>query len=224
MTFSSSRNIIPDSISIFYGLSIITELNLIHRTNIINLNSTEENLKRTLEDLMPEKLKLNYFTLLCLKLLAKSEIITSRKNDLMNQILSLNLLTKKGFSPVVDIYNQISILKIIDKNVNLSGFVTSYVDELKKKLTSRGSIGDLITDSAITLLILDLLDLKEQESILCSRLLNYIMNSTEFFSLENLEKDFNWRIDKLAYKIELRMLFWALLACSQYSPDNVMNL
>ena len=108
--------------------------------------------------------------------------------------------------------------------VDLSRFNILYVNELKKQLTSKGSIGDLITDSARTLLIIDLLNLKEQESVLCSRLLNYIMNSTEFFTLENLEKDFNWRVDKFAYKIELRMLYWTLLACSRYSPDNIINL
>jgi len=91
-------------------------------------------------------------------------------------------------------------------------------------LTSKGAIRDQITDSARTLLILDLLDLKDQESVLCSRLLQYVMNTTDFFTLDNLEKDFNWRIDKIAFKIELRMLFWALLACTQYSPDNIVNL
>jgi hypothetical protein len=98
------------------------------------------------------------------------------------------------------------------------------MNALKRLLTSKGSIDDSITESAKTLLILVILDLKEQESILCSRLLNYIIKSTDFFNLENLDKEFNWRIDKLAYKIELRMLFWALLACSQFSPDNLLNL
>ncbi|MFX1278163.1 MAG: hypothetical protein ACFFA3_02030 [Promethearchaeota archaeon] len=224
MAFSSSKNIIPDSISIFYGLSIITELNLIHRTNIINLTSTEEFLTRNLKEFVPERLKINYFTLLSLKLLAKSKIISSRKDNLIKQIINLDLSRSEEFHPALDIYNQLSILKIIDKRVDLSRFNTLYVNELKKQLTSKGSIGDLITDSARTLLIIDLLNLKEQESVLCSRLLNYIMNSTEFFTLENLEKDFNWRVDKLAYKIELQMLYWTLLACSQYSPGNIINL
>lgn len=224
MAFSSSKNIIPDSISIFYGLSIITELNLIHRTNIINLTSTEEFLTRNLKEFIPERLKINYFTLLSLRLLAKSEIISSRKDNLIKQIINLDISRSKEFHPVLDIYNQLSILKIIDKRVDLSRFNILYVNELKKQLTSKGSIGDLITDSARTLLIIDLLNLKEQESVLCSRLLNYIMNSTEFFTLENLEKDFNWRVDKFAYKIELRMLYWTLLACSRYSPDNIINL
>jgi len=224
MIFSFSRNTIPDSINIFFGLSIVTELNLIHKTNIINLNATEEFLKMELKEFMPEKLKMNSYTLLCLKLLAKSEIISSRKDDLLNQVLNLDLLNMPGFNPTLDIYNHLAIIDCLDKNVKLTRFIVPYMNELKKILTSKGSIGDSITESAKTLLILVLLDLKEQESILCSRLLNYIIKSTDFFNLENLNKDFNWRVDKLAYKIELRMLFWALLACSQYSPDNLLNL
>ena len=224
MTFSTSRYSLPDSISIFYGLSIITELNLIHRTNIINLNSTEEVLKRTITNFIPNKLRLNYYTFLSLKLLAKNEIISLRRNGLMNQLLNLDVLNMKEFNPTLDIFSHLSILTMVDNKLDLSGFNTPYIDELKKRLTSKGSIGDLITDSARALLILDLLDLKDQESVLCSRLLQYIMNTTDFFTLDNLEKDFNWRIDKVAYKIELRMLFWALLACAQYSPDNILNL
>ena len=223
MTFSTSRYSVSDSISIFYGLSIITELDLIHRTNIINLNSTEEFLKRNIINVMPNKLRTNYHTFLSLKLLAKSEIISSRKGNLINQLLNLDVLNMKNISPTLDIYSHLSILSILDKNVNLSRFKTPYIDEIKKRLTSKGSIGDQITDSARTLLILDLLDLKDQESVLCSRLLQYVMNTTDFFTLDNLEKDFNWRIDKIAYKIELRMLFWALLACTQYSPNNIVN-
>ncbi len=224
MIFSISRNAMPDSINIFYGLSIVTELNLIHKTNIINLNATEEFLKMELKEFMPEKLKMNYYTLLCLKLLAKSEIISTRKDALLNQVLNLDILNMKGFNPTLDIYSHLASIKSLDKNVKLTGFIVPYINALKRLLTSKGSIDDSITESAKTLLILVILDLKEQESILCSRLLNYIIKSTDFFSLENLDKDFNWRIDKLAYKIELRMLFWALLACSQYSSDNLLNL
>ncbi|MFX0082756.1 MAG: hypothetical protein ACFE94_13480 [Candidatus Hodarchaeota archaeon] len=224
MIFSSSRNAIPDSINIFYGLSIVTELNLIHKTNIINLNATEEFLKMELKDFLPEKLELNYYTLLCLQLLARNEIISSRKDALLKQVLNLNILNIKGLNPTLDFYSQLAVIKFLDKNVKLTELSVPYVNELKKLLTPKGAISDSITESAKTLLILDMLNLKEQESILCSRLLNYIIKSTDFFNLENLDRDFNWRIDKLAYKIELRMLFWALLACSQYSPKNLLNL
>ena len=40
---------------------------------------------------------------------------------------------------------------------------------------------------------------------------------TKFFADKNLDKDFNWKKESLAFTVELRMLFWALLASSQYS-------
>ncbi|KKM65500.1 hypothetical protein LCGC14_1490640, partial [marine sediment metagenome] len=82
----------------------------------------------------------------------------------------------------------------------------------------------LITETAKTLLLLDFLDVKNQETILISHLLKEVITTTIFFNLENLDIDFNWRNDKLAYKIELKMLFWILLACSQYSTLNLVNL
>jgi hypothetical protein len=176
-----------------------------------------------LKTFIPEKLKLNYYTLLSLKMLEKNEINSSNKELLLSQVLGLDLLKLNGFNPTLDIYNHIGFIKILDRNIDLSKFNTPYINELKKKLAPNGSIADLITESARTLLILSLLDMKNQESVLCSRLLNFIIKSTNFFSLENLNKDFNWRIDKLAYKIELRMLFWALLACTQYLDHNFLN-
>jgi hypothetical protein len=69
-----------------------------------------------------------------------------------------------------------------------------------------------------------LLDVKEQEVALCNRLLNYLTATTSFFGLDNLDKDFNWRIDDLAFKVELKMIFWVLLASSQYAPLNTLYL
>jgi len=224
MVFSFSKYDTPNPVYIFYGLAIITELDLVHRTNIISLQAIEEFLMAEFNAFMPEKLKLNYYTLLSLKMLEKNEIIISKKERLLSQILGLDLLNLERFHPTLDIYNHIGFIKILDRNIDLSKFATPYINELKKNLTPNGAIDDLITKSARTLLILNLLDMKNQESVLCSRLLNFIIRSTDFFSLENLNKDFNWRIDKIAYKIELRMLFWALLACTQYTSRDFLNL
>jgi hypothetical protein len=172
---------------------------------------------------IPEKLKLNFYTLLSLKMLEKNEIISSNKEGFLAQVLGLDLLNLKGFNPTLDIYNHIGFIKILNRNIDLSMFTTPYINELKKILSPNGSIDDLITESARTLLIINLLDLKNQESVICNRLLNFIITSTDFFSLQNINKDFNWRIDKIAYKIELRMLFWALLACTQYTSSDFIN-
>jgi hypothetical protein len=224
MIFSISKNESPDSVSIFYGLAIVTELDLIHRTNIINLHAIEEFLKKELDFFIPEKLKLNYFTLLSFKLLAKNEILQAKKEQILSPILGLNLLNLEAFNPTLDIFNHLGAIKILDKSLDLSKFQLYYLNELKKKLKPKGSVDDLITDSAKMLLILSLLNMKNQESLLCSRLLNYIIESTNFFNLENLNKNFNWRIDKFAYKIELKMLFWALLACTQYPTSSFLDL
>jgi len=220
MVFSFSKNDRPDPVRIFYGLAIITELDLIHRTHIISLQAIEEFLMAEFKRFVPEKLKLNYYTLLDLKLLDKNEIISSNKERFLTQVLGLDLLNLKGFNPTLDIYNYIGFIKILDRSIDLSKFKLPYINELKKNLTPNGSVDDLISESARTLLIINLLDLKNQEPVLCNRLLNFIVKSTDFFSLENMDRDFNWRIDKLAYKIELRMLFWALLACTQYTNSD----
>ena len=138
------------------------------------------------------------------------------KKDLLDPILNLNLHNLEGYKPSTDIYHKLALIKLIDKRINLQPFKSRYNNELKKLIKSNGSINDVITDSAKVLLIYDLLELKEQESEFCNRLLHFITNSTNFFSLEEINKDFNWRTDKLGYKVELRMLFWALLASSQY--------
>ncbi|MFW9781783.1 MAG: hypothetical protein ACFFFB_05810 [Candidatus Heimdallarchaeota archaeon] len=222
--FSTSNRNVPDPINIFFGLAILTELNLIYKSNIINLNSTEGFLSLELKKFMSEKLKLNYYSFLALKLLGKSEIFKTNTGNFLDQIKELNVLQMKDSSAILDIYSQLALVKILENSQDFSKFKTDYLTELKKLVTSKGSINDSLTESARVLLILSMLDVKDQEHVLCTRLLNFITTSTTFFSLEKLDKDFNWRIDQLAYKIELRMLFWSLLACSQYTPMDFLNI
>lgn len=218
--FSSSKENIPDSKNIFYGLAILSELDLLNKTDIIDLFEIENFLKSDLEKYLPEKLELNLYSHLYLKLIAKSHNITINKNSILKLIFDLNLLSLKDFRPILDIYNYLASIKLLDRNANLDQFRTTYITEIKKLITSNGAVGDLITDSARALLILDLLNSKEQEIELCRNLLDFIMNSTNFFSLENLNIDFNWRKDIFGFKVELKMLYWALLASSQYVSLN----
>lgn len=214
--FSASREANPDPINIFFGLTIFIELNLFNSTDFIDFLTVEMFLEKEIKNFIPEKLSLNFYTLFSLRLLEKSGTIITNKKDLLYPLLNLNLHNLKGYKPTTDIYHQLGLIKLIDKRINLQPFKDRYNSELKKLIKANGSINDIITDSARVLLIYDLLELKEQESEICNQLLSFITNSTKFFSLEEINKDFNWRTDKLGYKVELRMLFWVLLACSQY--------
>ncbi|MFX1363905.1 MAG: hypothetical protein ACFFCE_14005 [Promethearchaeota archaeon] len=214
--FSSSKENVPDPKNIFYGLALFLELNLLSNTDLIDLQKIEEFLKLELRNFIPEKLELNLYSVLCLKLLGKNHKISFNKNSILELLLKINIVTLENFLPCLDIYNYLALLRLLDKNLNLIQFKSLYTNEIKKLLTPNGSINDLITDSAKALLIFDLLKLKEKEVEISGKLLNYISKTTDFFNIENLDKKFNWTNDKLGFKVELEILYWALLGYSQY--------
>ncbi|MFW9989120.1 MAG: hypothetical protein ACFFC3_10725 [Candidatus Odinarchaeota archaeon] len=134
--------------------------------------------------------------------------------------MKINLSTIEDFTPSLDIFNYLALIKLLDKEINLKQFEIISTNELKKLLTSDGSINDSITESARVLLIFDLLNSKNREPELCDKLLNYILNITDFFNTNNLDENFNWQNDKFGFKIELEILYWALLSSSQYISKN----
>ena len=216
--FSASKNNIPDIKSVFYGLSIFSELELNGKTDIIDSGEIEKFIKLIVKYSLPEKLQSNLYSLLCSDLISSESLNKEDKMRYINPITRLDLLNIKEFRTIKDIYNHLALLTLLN-NENHDALKKSYLIEIKKLLLANGSIKDSFTDSAKVLLILDLLDLKEQEADICSNLLNFIMNSTKFFSLTMLNEELNWRNSQLGYKIELKMLFWALLASSRYAPQ-----
>jgi len=215
--FSTAKDIEPDPISIFYGLAILSEFNLINNTDVVDLLNIEIFLESELNRFMPEKLHLNFYTFLSFNLLQKSGAIITNKGPLLNSILSFDIKNLEDYNAVLDIYEHLGIIKAIDSNANLSHFKGLYSQDLKKLQAPDGSIKETITDSARTLLILNLLELQKQEFKFCQDLLQYL-GTTSFFDMSNQNLEFNWQFDKLGYTIELRMLFWALLAHSQHVP------
>ena len=218
--FSSSKNEIPESRNIFFGLALFSELNLYDKTDLIDLIKIKNFINSQIEKFIPEKLELNLHSLLCFKFIIKSQKININRNLIFDFLLKINLFTLDNFKPILDIYHHLALLKLLDKNVSLKQFETVYINEIKKFISPNGSINDLVTESARALLIFDLLNLKNKEPELCSLLLNYIIDTTDFFNIENLDQNFNWRNDKLGFKIELEILYWALLASSQFIPVN----
>jgi len=166
---------------------------------------------------LPQRMHLNFYNLLSFNILKRSGAIITDKNQLLNPILGLDLTSIEEYDPVLDIYEQLMCIKLLDAEANISHFKAIYSQNLKTLMGQDGSIKQTITDSARALLIIDLLDLKKQEFSVSQKILRYVVTGTKFFNLD-FNKDFNWQAESLGYKVELRMLFWALLASSQYQP------
>lgn len=214
--FSSAKYHKPNPLSNFYGLCILIELGLINNTELIDLLDIEMYLEKELKNYIPENVYLNFFSILSLNLLEKSGGIITDKKHLIDPLLSIDLMNLEDYRAPLDVFCYISLLKIIDNQMNFNDLKLKFITELGKCITKNGSINYNITDSARTLLIIHLLDSKKQEQIFIDNILKYITKAVTFFSDNDITKDFNWDNDKLAYKVELRMLYWTLIALAQY--------
>lgn len=217
--FSNFKYVEPDPISIFHSLAVFSELNILKNTpDVVNLFEIKNFIDAEIKDFLSEKLHLNFYTLLSIKMLENFGVKIPEKNLLLSKILNLNILTNLEESNLIlDIFEHLACIRLLDKEVDISKFRKIYNAELKTSISSSGlSIKDTITDSAKALLIMDMFGLKNLESELIHTLISYIVSSTKFFTYENQSKEFNWENDILALTVELRMLFWGLLACSQY--------
>jgi hypothetical protein len=216
--FSTGKYHIPNSVSIFYGLSILTELDLLNNSDIIDLLDIEMFLENEigLNKFMPEKLTLNFFTLLSLRLLENNGGIITDKSYLIKPLANLDLLNLDEFKPSSDIFFYLALLRLLDSRVDFSNLKDFYFDELKQKMLHDGSINGSITESARALLIFRMLNSNNKELNPISNLLNFLNQNLSVFKNSLGNNFFNWKTDKLALKIELRMLFWALIALSQY--------
>ncbi|MFW9821079.1 MAG: hypothetical protein ACFFE5_15860, partial [Candidatus Thorarchaeota archaeon] len=202
--------------NIFYGLAIFLELDLSKNTDIIDFVEIFNFIKKYLEGAVPEKLQLNLYSILCIKLIMKIQKKALDQQIKMGSIFELELKEQKYFKPTIDIFHHLILLKITGKEAIINKLKLSYSEEIKKIILPNGSINDLVTESSRALLILDLLDLKQYENESWNNLYNFIITKTRFFNTENLDSRFNWQSDSFAFKLELQMLFWALLACSIY--------
>jgi len=214
--FSTGRYHKPNPISIYHGLSILLELDLLNAFEVVDLLDIEMVLENELNNFIPEKLVLNFFTILSLKMIEKSGGIITNKSHLIEPMANLDLFNIEGFKPYTDMFFYLGLLKLLDESIDLNNLQTPYLTELAKQILPEGSINGNITDTARTLLILVLLNSAENDINITSELLKFLNNNLNFF-IENQEfGEFSWNNNKIAFKIELRMLFWMLLALSQY--------
>ncbi|MFX0025449.1 MAG: hypothetical protein ACFE8M_03480 [Candidatus Hermodarchaeota archaeon] len=215
--FSTGKYHKPNPISNFFGLSILSELGLINQTEVIDPLDIEMFLENEIKNFLPEKISLNFFTLLSLKILERSGGIIIDKNNLIKPLIELDLIKSKDKNFPADMLYHIGLLKTIDKDINLNIFKNLYNTEIKKLISPMGLVNNNLTDTARALLIYDLLELKTDEYETIKILLNNIISYSNFFEEIDFKEDFNWMNNKLAFKVELRMLFWTLLTFLQFS-------
>ncbi len=223
--FSTGKYHIPNPVSVFYGLSILTEINLLN-SDVIDLLDIEMFLENELNIFMPEKLTLNFYTVLGLRLLENNGGIITDKSYLIEPLVNLDLFNIEEFNPSSDIFFYLALLSLLDSRIDFSNLkdlteelhanLILYLDELKQRMLPNGSINGSITESARALLIFKMFNSNNKELNTISNLLNFL-NQNLMVLKNTLDNNyFNWKTSKLALKIELRMLFWAMMALSQY--------
>ena len=214
--FSSSAYHKANPISNAYGLSILSELDIIDNADIIDLLDIEMFLENEFLSFIPEKLLLNFYSLIALKLLEKKGNIITDKNNLLKELVSLDVSTFPEKNIPLDILCHLASIKLIQESRDISRLKDIYYSELNNVLEEDGSINHNLTDSARALLSLKLLEFETTNDELISRLINYLKNHNKFFHIDSSNIIFNWQNDFLAFKVELRMLFWVCLALSQF--------
>jgi len=214
--FSTGKYHIPNPLSIFYGLSILTELDLLNNSDIIDLLDIEMFLENELNNFMPEKLTLNFFTVLGLRLLEKNGGLITDKSYLIKPLVNLDLFNLEEYKPSSDMFFYLALMRLLDSRVDFSNLKVLYLDELKQRMLPNGSINGSITESSRALLIFRMLNSNDTELNPISNLLNFLNQNLSVFKNTLDTNYFNWKTGKLALKIELRMLFWAIIALSQY--------
>ena len=214
--FSTGRYHKSNPITIYHGLLVFSEVDSLNSSDQIDFLDIEMFLENELNPFFPEKLILNFFTILSLRMIKKSGRIITDKGHLVKPLANLDLFNLENFKPSTDMFYYLATLKLLDERFNFGNLQEPYLNELRKQILPNGSVNDNTTDTSRTLLTLALLNSTGKETDIIPSLLKYLNQNIEFFS-ENQEFDiFNWTQNKIAFKIELRMLFWMLIALSQY--------
>jgi len=214
--FSTGRYHKTNPITIYHGLSVLSELNLTNNSEFVDLLDIEMFLENELNPFIPEKLILNFFSILSLNMLKKSGGIITDKSHLIEPLANLDLFNLNGFKPSTDMFFYLSLLKLLDDRFDFKNLQTPYLTILEKQMLPNGSVNGNTTDTARTLLTLVLLGSTGKEIGIIPHLLKFLNQNLKFFTENEDFSDFNWNHNKIAFKIELRMLFWMLLALSQY--------
>ena len=110
----------------------------------------------------------------------------------------------------------INLSKLLDENIDFQNLQVQSLGILEKNILPDGSYNGSTTETARLLLSLVLLDSTEKELVLITNSLKFLNQNLKFFIDVQEFNDFNSYNNKIAFKVELRMLFWMLVVFSQY--------
>ena len=210
--FSSGMYHISNPMSNFYGLCILSELNILKedKVDFVDFLDIEMFLESEIKNFNPSKFFLNYYSLLSLKILEKYDLTVMDKSNLLNLQMSLDFSNIDPKDLPRDILCHITLVKLMKKDFRFnSDFLELNFDDL---LSPNGLINNNVTDSARILLIFDVLNQKDNGLI--KKLMNSVLSNFQAFF--ETYPQFNWKSDIISLKIELRMLFWICLALLRY--------
>ncbi len=215
--FTSPDNQNPDPINIFYGLSTVLELRQYEKPDFIDIKKITQYIQEELNHFDPRELQINYYLLNSYNILNKAnKPIDLNKQNKLEKLLDLNLPALPEYDLIRDLYQYLSCIKLLDPQFSFEDIREECYTLLKDTIQER-EIGQLtITESARSLLIIDLLKFKNENIELINPLIDRVKNATTFFGTDSEVKDFSWEDDILAYLVELRMLFFSLIVNLQY--------
>lgn len=208
----------PDPLNVFFGTAIFSEFNLLSHKSF-DIGKIKKFIFGELSNFIPWKLHLNTYSLLTLKILEKKGVSTQKYSQLESNLLKYDITTAEDYYPNIDLFDKILSLKLLNNFGDLSDISQEFLRQLKQNITINGSINDNLTDTAKFLLMASLLNLNNEIKDEINKMKNYIQNETILFHNPKGLKKLNWNLDNLGYKIEIRILYWVLLALSQF-PNN----
>ena len=210
-TFSTGKYHIPNPISIFYGLALFSQLESIRNSTVIDLLDIEMNLENELVYFNPKNTYLNFYIIMSLKLLERSGGTIKNKEYLLDSLMNYEIEIIEDFKPYNDLFFYIASMKAISPELDVKPLKQKFDNILQECILTNGSVNNNLTDTARTILIFHMLGVNKGDNDLISTQYDYLLKNLTFFN-NDANNEFNWKFSKLALKVELRMLFWSLLA------------
>lgn len=208
---------ISDVINTFYGLYIYHEYNLLDE---IDIYAIHEFLLEEMKFFKPYKFIENAYLLLALKILDARGLKLMTYEAVKNKILDMDISLYEDFDPIKDTFYQIISLKILSPEIKILKIKEDFIRTLRMEIDGEGSINGNISDTAVALYTLGLLDLLDEEYELGLKLKNYIITKSKFFDSELEEQHISWANDIIGLDLEFNHCFWGLSALMALKPCN----